>query len=113
MADQVINGEACFVFDLKAIGKKTTYDRILYWVSKERLVGIKAEFYAVSGKMFKSATFEYKNQVQIKNKSNPFISKMVITDALMTKNITTLNFSKPTLVEIPNSTFDLNLLITN
>lgn len=113
MADQVINDEACFVFDLKAIDKKATYDRIIYWISKERGVGVKAEFYTVSGKMFKSAVFEFKNQVQIGNKRNPFISKMVITDAIISKNITTLNFSDPNLVKIPPSTFDLNFLITN
>lgn len=113
MADQRIHGEHCFVFDLKAIDKKATYDRILYWISKERGVGVQAEFYTVSGKMFKSAVFEFKNQIQIRNKPNPFISKMVITDALIANNITTLNFSGPTLVKVSPSTFDLNFLVTH
>lgn len=113
LPDQVVEGEWCYVFDLKAIDKKTTYDQIKYWVSKERLVGVKAEYYTVSGKMFKSATFEYKNKVQLRNRPNPFISKMVITDALVNQNVTTLTSREPNLVKVPNSTFDLNLLTTN
>ena len=33
------NGEACYLFDLEAVDKKTTYDKIRYWISKERLIG--------------------------------------------------------------------------
>ena len=52
--DETIKGEACYVLDLKAAGKNVTYDRIRYWVSKERLVGVKADFYTISGKLFKT-----------------------------------------------------------
>ena len=111
LADEMVDGELCYVFDLKAIDKKTTYDQIKYWISQERLVGVKAEYFTVSGKLFKSARFDYKNQVQIRNEPHPFISKMVITDALISKNITTLTFSDPNLVKVPDSTFDLNLIM--
>jgi hypothetical protein len=109
--DEMVDGELCHVFDLKAIDKKTTYDQIKYWVAKERLVGVKAEYFTVSGKMFKSARMEYKNKVQMRGEPHPFISKMVITDAVIPKNITTLTFSEPRLVKVPDSTFDLNLLM--
>jgi hypothetical protein len=109
--DEVVKDELCYVFDLKAIHKKSTYDRIKYWVSKKRLVGVKAEFFTVSGKMFKIARFEYENIVKLRNEPRPFISKMVITDALINSNVTTLNFSEPILVKVPDSTFDLNLLM--
>jgi hypothetical protein len=112
LQDQIVEGDLCYVFDLQAIDKKATYDQIKYWVSKKRLVGVKAEYYTVSRKMFKSATFEYKNKVRLRNKTNPFISKMVITDALINQNVTTLTFSKPILARVPDSTFDLNLLMT-
>jgi len=109
--DEMVNGELCYVFDLKAFTKKATYDRIKYWMSKERMVGVKAEYFTVSGKMFKLATFENENQIQLRNKPHPFISKMVITDALASGNVTTMTFSKPKLVKVPASTFDLNLLV--
>ena len=43
--------------------KKTTYDRIKYWISKDRVVGVKAEYFTVSGKQFKSAAMAYTNTV--------------------------------------------------
>jgi len=103
--EESVNGETCHVYDLKAAHKKTTYDRIKYWVSKERFVGVKAEYFAVSGKVFKSGTFEYKNQIELRGKAQPFISKMTITDALVKGNVTTLKFSEPELVNLPAAIF--------
>lgn len=108
LPDETINGEVCYVFELKAVSKKSTYDQIKYWISKDRLVGVKSEFYTVSGKLFKTAVFEYANQVIIENKACPFISRMTITDALIKTNITTLIFDNNQLVRIPDSTFDMN-----
>ena len=110
--DEVVKDELCYVFDLAAVNKKATYDRIKYWISKERLVGVKADFFTISGKMFKSAVFEYENEVMIDNKQRPFISKMIITDAIVKSNVTTMSFSEPLLMKIPDSTFNLNLLMT-
>ena len=61
--EEPVKGEACHVLDLKAASRNVTYDRIRYWVSKERLVGVKAEFYTLSGKLFKTAEFRYDNRV--------------------------------------------------
>lgn len=113
LEDATIDGELCFVFDLKSIQKKTTYDRIVYWVSRERLVGVKAEYYTVSGKLFKTAWFEYDNQVILRKQQHPFISKMIITDALIKDNVTTLIFSDNKMVKVPDATFDLNLFMMN
>lgn len=104
------NGESCYVFDLQAYTKKATYDRIKYWISKKRIVGVKAEYYTVSGKMFKWAFFDYNNQINLGGKLHPFISKMTIRDALIQNQITTMNFGKPELVEVPPSMLDVNLL---
>lgn len=109
LADELIDGEHCYVFDLKAIHKKATYDSIKYWISKNRLVGVKAEYYAVSGRLLKSASFEYQHQIQLRNRPHPFISKMTITDALIGSSVTTLEFNDHQLVTVPPSTFDLNL----
>jgi hypothetical protein len=109
MEDEIVEGELCYVFDLKASHKKATYDRIKYWVSKKRLVGVRAHYFAVSGKMFKSAVFAHENQIQLRNKSHPFISKMTIYDALVKENITSMTFSRQKLISVPPSTFDVNL----
>jgi len=111
MRYEMVNGEWCYVFDLKAVTKKVTYDRIKYWVSKGRLVGVKAEFFTVSGKKFKSAVFEYEHETMILKKRRPFISKMVIKDLFLEGNVTTMTFSEPLLGNIPDSAFSLHLLM--
>ena len=75
------------------------------------MVGVKSEFFTVSGKRFKSATFEYENSIMIQGKPQPFVSKMVITDAVMKSNVTTMTYGKVKVKKIPDSTFNLNLLV--
>ena len=109
--DDEFNGEPCYLFDLEAVDKKATYDRIKYWISKERLAGVKAEFYTVSGKLFKTATFEYEHTVDVNGAVRPFISKMIITNAVMKEDVTTMRYSKAKFGHVPDSTFNLNLLV--
>ena len=112
LPDETVDGIACFVFDLKASTKQCTYDKVKYWVSKDRSVPVKAEYYTVSGKMFKSARFECEHSVEVDGKQSPFISKLTITDAVMNKNVTIMAFSVPRLEKLPDSTFDVNLLMS-
>jgi outer membrane lipoprotein-sorting protein len=102
--------EDCVVMDLQAVDNRATYDRIRYWVSKKRIVGVKAEFYTVSGKLFKTATFAYDNSVIIDGQPREFISKMTIRSALMQNDITVIEYSKPVMKKISDSVFNLNLL---
>lgn len=111
MEDDTVNGEACYVFDLKANKKSVTYDFIKYWVSKKQLIGVKAKYFTVSGKEFKSATFEYHHEVTINGQSRPFISKINILDAFLKGNRTTMIFGEPIVGKIPDSVFNLNLLL--
>lgn len=109
--EDTVNQEPCYLFDLAAVDKKATYDRIKYWISKKRIAGVKAEFYTVSGKMFKTATFEYENGITINGERRPFISRMVITSAIMKEDVTTMNFRKVSFKQIPDAMFNLNLLV--
>lgn len=105
------DGEKCIVFDLKAKTGNASYRMIKYWVSRKRLVGIKAEFYTAQGeKLLKSARMEYNNLIIDKDGERPFISRMAIYDELMSDNKTILNFSNPVLESIPSHVFNLNLL---
>jgi hypothetical protein len=111
LEDDSVNGEICYVFALVAKDKKTTYDRIKYWISKNLVVGVKAEYLTVSGKQFKSSTMTYANTVTVNGEARPFISQIVIHDELMTDNVTTLTFNRPSLQPLPSYTFDLNLMV--
>jgi len=110
-SEDTFNGEPCYLLDLNAVDKKATYDRIKYWISKERVAGVKAEFYTVSGKLFKTATFEYEHTVDIGGSPRPFISKMVITSAVIKEDVTTMDYRKVAFRKVPDSMFNLNLLV--
>jgi hypothetical protein len=104
------NDEDCILLTLQAADKRATYDRVKYWISKKRILGLKAEFYTISGKMFKTAVFEYKNRINVDDKPQEFISKMIITNAIVKDDVTTVNYSRPLLKKVPDATFNLNLL---
>lgn len=101
-----LDGENCYVLDLSAKHKRATYDKIRYWVSVERMVGVKAEFYSVSGKLLKIARFEYNNSIEYQGKRVPFVSKMSIRDALIDAE-TVMEFGAVKVKKVAASEFDL------
>lgn len=102
--EEAINGEACYLLDLTARDRGATYDHIRYWIAKDRGVGVKAEFYSLSGKLLKVATFEYKQTIIYQGQSIPFISHMTITDALQDAR-TDLQYGGVVVQSIPASEF--------
>lgn len=106
-----VSEEPCYVFFLKARSKECIYDRIMYWVSTSRLVGVKADYYTLSGKKIKSSRMEYANTVVRDGQKYPFISSLEIKDELTTSGSTLLTFEKPSLESIPDSLFDPDQLV--
>lgn len=111
IGEEKVDGVDCWKLDLKAKAKNVTYDGIRYWISKADKVGVKAEFLTVGGDMFKSATFEYKNSMKADGKDYPFVSKMVIVDALKPANKTTLLYQSPKPEKLSDSIFNVNNLV--
>jgi len=110
--EETVKAEVCYVLDLKAATRNVTYDRIRYWVSKDRLVGVKAEFYTLSGKLFKTAEFRYDNRARTPDGDElPFVSELVIRDAIQKDKATTMTYSNIKVRQIPDSTFNLNVLV--
>ena len=104
--NEAVDGEDCYLLDLSAKHKRATYDRIRYWVSVKRGVGVKAEFFSLSGKLLKSARFEYNNAIEYEGKRLPFVSKMTIRDALIDAE-TTMEFGAVKVNKVAASEFDL------
>ena len=104
--EETIGGEACYILELSAKHKRTTYDRIRYWVSAKRLVAVKAEFYSLSGKLLKMATFDYNNAIEYEGKRIPFVSRMTIRDALIDAE-TTMDFGTVKVSKVAAAEFDL------
>jgi hypothetical protein len=111
LGEEKVGGEDCYVLDLKAANRNVTYDRIKYWVSKERLVGLKAEFYTISGRLFKTAEFKYDNRVSVDGREVPFVSELTIRDAIQKDRVTTMTYTNIRVEPIPDTTFNLNLLV--
>ena len=108
--EDTIQGEQCYILDLHASNRSVAYDHIVYWVSKTRLVGIRADFYTLSGKQLKSASFEYHNRIDYQGHDWPFISRMTITDPLDPTNVTVMDYSHFRVARIPANDFNVNLL---
>jgi hypothetical protein len=106
VATENVDGEPCYLLDLKAKHKRATYDKIRYWVSVKRLVGVKAEFQSVSGKLLKTALFEYNSSIEYDGKRIPFISKMTIRDALIDAE-TVMEFGAVKVKKVAAAEFDL------
>ena len=111
IGEETVHGQQCYVLDLRATNKSVTYDRIVYWVSKSLLTGVQADFYTVSGKKFKTARFEYENNIEYQGRRFPFISKMTIVDAIHTANRTVMEYRDVKVGVIPAAEFNINLLL--
>ena len=104
--EETIDSERCHVLELTAKHKRTTYDRIRYWVSVKSETALKAESYSLSGKLLKTARFEYGNTIEHDGKRIPFVSKMVIRDTLIDAE-TTMEFGTVKVNPVAASEFDL------
>ena len=111
LREDKVGNEDAYVLDLTARNKWVTYDRIVYWVSKSRLVALKAEFYTVSGKLFKTATFEHGNEIHFKGQTSPFVSKMTIQDAINKDRYSVLEYSDVKVKSLSPVTFNASTLV--
>ncbi|MDF1658706.1 MAG: outer membrane lipoprotein-sorting protein [Verrucomicrobiales bacterium] len=98
-----VNGEAATVYSLKANSLGDTYAMIKYWVTNDKSLGKKAEFYAKSGTLLRSSLMEYNNSAN----GRPFLSKMMITDKGKT---ITLQFSNVKIGSYPAKMFEREYL---
>jgi hypothetical protein len=111
VGEDEVGGEPAWRLELVAKAGDVTYDRIRYWVSKKRHLGLKAEFLTVGGDLFKTATFEYGNRIRVGGESFEFVSRMTIRDAMGAGNVTTLTFSSPKPETHAPSLFNVNNVV--
>ncbi|MGJ8669388.1 MAG: outer membrane lipoprotein-sorting protein [Oceanococcus sp.] len=109
LQDEQWQGVDCNVFMLKShTPAKTTYDVIKYWVAKESGLGVRAEYFAVSGKLLASALMTYDNSIKIDGKAQPFLSQLIIQNEVIRSRVTTMNYSQPLRKETSPDMFDLD-----
>lgn len=111
IGEEKINGNDTWKLHLKAKVKNVTYDQIIYWVSKDKHLAIKAHFLTVGGEVFKTALVEYDNQVSVDGNKYPFVSKLIIESAYDSKNKSILIYKKPKITVLSDNIFNINNII--
>lgn len=111
VGEENLDGVHTYKLELKAKAKDVTYDQILYWISKNKRLAIKAEFLTVNGAPFKRATFQYDNRLSLGEKTFPFVSKMSIVDVNNEKNMTILSYQEPKEEKHSANIFNINNII--
>ena len=69
VGEEGIDGVPCYELELRAKDRTIAYDKIVYWVSKERELPVKREFYSLSGKLLK--TMYFKNLKSYQGRTRP------------------------------------------
>lgn len=110
VGEEAVNGEMCYRLALTAKSDEVSYPRIDYWVSTTTGRALQADFYALSGKVVKSAQFEYATQLEYQGRKQPFISQMVIADRIRPDQKTVLQYSDVRVAALPRKSFDPNFL---
>jgi hypothetical protein len=112
VGEDVVDGEPAWRVELVARSKSVTYDRIRYWISKRRRLGVKAEFLTVGGDLYKTATFAYRNRVRVPGGDEiDFISSMTIRDAMGAGGVTVLTYEAPRVETHAPSIFNVNNVV--
>ena len=111
VGEEPVGGEPAYRLELKARAKNVTYDRIRYWVSTKRHLGLRAEFLTVGGDLFKTATFDYGNRLRSAAGTFEFVSRMTIRDATGAGTVTSIAFDAPRSETHPVSMFNVNNVV--
>jgi outer membrane lipoprotein-sorting protein len=106
--DEEIGDKICYILDLESDKEDAPYARQKLWVGKDDFISYRYEFYALSGRLMKSA--EVLEVQKINNKNFPVKIKM--TDELRKDSSTIFELRDLKLdVEIPDEIFSRKNLL--
>lgn len=103
---ETIDGEVCDVFELAAVDRSVTYNRVLYWLRQGNARPVKAEFYSLSNRLLK--TCRYENFQKMAGAIRP--TRLVMDDALKQGEQSVLEYSGMRLRELPDKVFTKDYL---
>lgn len=96
-----LDGQPAVVLDLKAVDRGVTYARVRYWVGERDSRPLKAEFYALSGRLLKIARYEEFRQMA--GAIRP--TRLVMEDALKKGEISVLTYGNMNVRDLPERMF--------
>jgi outer membrane lipoprotein-sorting protein len=106
LRSETIEKHEYYVLELTAVNRRVTYHRVLYWVEKDTYRPHKAEFYALSGNLIKTA--HYRDYVEMAGVERP--SKLYMQDPLKSGSHSMMEYSNMQLRELPDRFFTHNYL---
>ena len=110
--DATLNGEeplgpvTCHVLALKAKTKDVTYASIRYWVAKDGRRPVQAEFYAGTGTLLKTGTFENFKEIG----GQTLATRLTLVDAIRKDRRSVLDYGEITIRDVPDRYFDKNYM---
>ena len=96
-----LDGQAAVVLSLSAVDRGVTYSRVKYWVAEKDSRPLKAEFYALSGRLLKTARYEEFRQMA--GAIRP--TRLVMEDALKKGEISVLTYENMNVRDLPERMF--------
>ena len=96
-----IGGHDHHVLELKAAERGVTYPKVVYWVRADNGHPHKAEFHALSGRLLKTCVYEEFRELG--GRVRP--TKLVMTDALKTGDVSVLEYSELQRKNLPDRMF--------
>jgi outer membrane lipoprotein-sorting protein len=103
---ETIDGENYYVLELTGVDKSVTYHKVLYWVRQSNFWPYRAEFYSLSNRLLKTAS--YQNFQTILGKQRP--TRLVMEDALRQGEKSTLEYSEMKLKDLEDKIFTKDYL---
>jgi len=103
---EVIDGEVMHVLELTAVDRGVTYARVMYWVRQGNHWPYKAEFYAVSDRLLKTAF--YQNYAKLGGQMRP--TRMVMKDAMKAGEESVLDYRDLRSRDLPDRMFTKDYL---
>jgi outer membrane lipoprotein-sorting protein len=106
LRSETLEGENYDVLQLDAVDNWVTYRKVLYWINAKNFRPHKAEFYAVSGRLLKTAL--YRDFEPLGGEIRP--TRMLIEDALRKGHRSELIYKNMTLRDLPDKIFTKDYL---
>lgn len=108
--DQIadINKKNCIILRLMAKNESVAYAKIIYWINKLDYKPIKAEFYALSGRLLKTAY--YQNYAPIGENNEIKLSKTTIYNPLTKNDYTEIIYTDMREKPLEEKLFNVNYL---
>lgn len=101
IGEEELDGERAIVLDLTAVDRGVTYARVKYWVAAQDRRPLQAEFYALSGRLLKTARYE--DFKELAGRLRP--TRLVMEDALKEGEVSILTYETMRVRDLPERMF--------